>query len=163
MKNDSASERIKQLREQFGLKQGEFSDQLRMSQTHLSRIEKGKVPPSKSFLNALKGEFGINPDWIMTGEGEKLVPPEEYIVAGIKKLGIYKFCEGLTKVLKDPEFAELRSLVAVRELMTGDLDPELAAYLQYILNKWQQGDENIQGWLKIQLDSISGSGEKNNL
>lgn len=151
MKNDSISARIKQLREQFGLKQGVFSDQLRMSQTHVSRIEKGKVPPSKSFLNALKREFGINPDWIMTGEGEMFIPPEEYIIADIQKLGIHKFSEGLTKILKDPEFAELRSLMAVSEMVTGDLDPQLTIYLQYILNKWRQGDEDIRGWLRIQM------------
>jgi len=41
----------------------------------------------------------------------------------------------------------------IGEKVTGKIDPQLMTYLCYILSKWQQGDENIRGWLKIQLDS----------
>lgn len=151
MQNISVGERVKQLREHFGLKQGEFSDEIGMSQTHVSRIEKGKLEPSNSFLNALKERFGINPEWMMTGEGEMLISPEGYIAAGIKKLGVQKFSEGLIKVLKDPEFVELQSLIAVGEMVKGSLDSDLEAYLRYILNTWNQGDERERIWLMVQL------------
>ena len=63
-----------------------------------------------------------------------------------------KFGEGLARILNDPQFAELQSVVAVREMVKERLDPDLTEYLQYIVNIWRQGDEKVRGWLMIQLE-----------
>lgn len=41
--------------------------------------------------------------------------------------------------------------MALGELTQGSIDPKLRAYLHYILDKWNQGDETVRGWLMIQL------------
>jgi transcriptional regulator with XRE-family HTH domain len=144
-------ERVKKFRKHFGLTQEIFSERLGMSRGNISKIEKNMIPPSNAFLNVLKERFAGNSDWIKTGVGEMFIAPEEYITNGIKFLGVQKYGEGLAKIISDPKFPELNSLVAVGAMTKGSLDPKLATYLQYILNKWDQGDETVRGWLMIQL------------
>ena len=153
MKNATPGDRVRQLRKHVNFTQLAFSEEIGMTHGNVSKIEKNQVSPSKTFLKALKMRFSCNPDWIETGEGEMFISPEEYITDGIRYLGMRKYGEGLLKVLNNPQFTELRSMITIGENVTGKLDPELMTYLCYILTKWQQGDENIRGWLKIQLDS----------
>ena len=153
MKNTTPGDRVRQLRKHLNLTQLAFSEEIGMTHGNLSKIEKNQISMTKAFLKALKLRFFCNPDWIETGEGEMFISPEEHIADGIRYLGIQKYGEGLLKVLNDPQFAELRSMIMIGEKATGEIDPELMSYLCYILNKWQQGDEDIRGWLRIQLDS----------
>jgi len=153
MKYATPGDRVRQLRKHLNLTQHAFSEEIGMTPGNLSKIEKNQIAMTKAFLKALKLRFSCNPHWIETGKGEMFISPEEYIADGIKYLGIPKYGEGLLKVLNDPQFAELRSMIMIGEKATGEIDPELMSYLCYILNKWQQGDEDIRGWLKIQLDS----------
>ncbi len=155
MNNLTPGDRVRQLRKHFKLTQEVFSEAIGMTAGNVSKIEKNEVSPTNSFLNAIKIRFSCNPNWIKTGEGEMFITPEEYIADGIKFLGVQKYGQGLLKILKNPQFAELQSVVMVKEMITGDLDPQLIDYLQFILTKWRQGDENIRGWLKIQVDNVS--------
>jgi transcriptional regulator with XRE-family HTH domain len=153
-------DRVKQFRKHFKLTQKAFSQEIGMTRGNITKLENNIIPPSKAFLKAVKERFAGNPDWIKTGEGEMFIGPEEYIANGIKFLGVQKYGEGLTKILKDPQFTELQSMVAVGEMVKDKLDPDLAAYFQSILNRWQQGDENIRGWLKVQMESVSKGKEE---
>lgn len=153
MKYATPGDRVRQLRKHLNLTQSAFSEEIGMTPGNLSKIEKNQISMSKAFLKALKLRFFCNPDWIETGEGEMFISPEEHIADGIRYLGIQKYGEGLLKVLNDPQFAELRSMITIGEKATGKIDPELMSYLCYILNKWQQGDEDIRGWLRVQLNS----------
>ncbi len=152
MDNGSIGQRVIRLREYFGIKkQGTLSEEIRMSQANVSRVEGNVQVPSNAFLHALKERFAANPHWIMTGEGEMFISPEEFISNGIELLGAKKIGEGFLKLLNDPQYKELQSVMAVGEMTKGNIDPKLAAYLQYILDKWHQGDESVRGWLMIQL------------
>jgi transcriptional regulator with XRE-family HTH domain len=162
MNENSPRERIIQFRNFLGQSQEEFSKEFGMSQSNISKIESGLVEVSDTLLYALMGRFAANPEWFKTGEGEMFLSSKEYLCNGIVSLGAEKIGEGLVEILKDPAYGELKSLIAVGEMVKEKLDPDLAAYLQYILNKWQQGDENIRGWLKIQLDSVSKGKRKVN-
>ena len=152
MENDSIGQRVIRLRLHFGIKkQGILSAEIRMSQANVSRVEGDIQPPSNAVLNALKERFAANPHWILTGEGEMFISPEEYITKGIELLGARKIGEGFLKLLNNPKYKEIQSVIAVGEMAKGSIDPKLVAYLQYILDKWHQGDETVRGWLMIQL------------
>ena len=155
MHKDSIGQRIQKVREHFNLSRKEFIQVVKVNLSTISRIEADKQKPSDIFLDALMAQFLVNPDWVRTGEGNMLISSQEYITKGITVLGVEKFGEGLATIIKNPKFEELSSLLAINDMVAENLDPQLATYLQYILNKWQQGDENIKGWLKIQLDSLS--------
>jgi transcriptional regulator with XRE-family HTH domain len=144
-------DRVEQFRKHFKLTQTAFGQELGMKRGNITKIENNKIPPSKTFLKAVKERFAGNPEWIKTGEGEMFIAPEEYIAEGISFLGLQRYGQGLVKILYNPQFAELKSIVAVGEMSKESIDPKLEAYLQYILDKWNQGDETVRGWLMIQL------------
>ena len=100
MDNESIGQRVIRLRKHFGIKkQGTLSEELRMSQANVSRVEGDVQIPSNAFLHALKERFAANPHWIMTGEGEMFISPEEFISNGIELLGAKKIGEGFLKLL----------------------------------------------------------------
>ena len=143
--------RIQHFREHFGLKQGEFSREIKMSQTTVSRVESGEKQPSKAFLNAMEVRYGINPDWVITGKGSMLLKAENYIIKGIELFGEIEMGEGLVKILENPRFAKLHLSLKAGDLVESDIDDELAAYLLYIIKNWGEG-ERKQHWVMGQLE-----------
>ena len=51
----------------FDLTQEEFARQLGISQSQLSKYERGLVPPGADVLIQLKKKFGVSIDWLLTG------------------------------------------------------------------------------------------------
>jgi len=51
--------RIVKIQQKLGLKQGEFSKEINISQTTISRVESGERKPSKALLNAMKMRYSI--------------------------------------------------------------------------------------------------------
>ena len=150
MTKESLNSRIRFIRDYLKRNQIDFSAEIGMSQSEYSKIELGKVKPSRTVLYAMMAQFAINPDWITTGEGEMFLSAEEYLNNGIRLLGKEKIAQQLIKLCNDPQFLELQEMMAVGN-GKGDLDPKLEAYLQYIIKKWRQGDQAVQSWLLIQL------------
>ncbi|NLY90467.1 MAG: helix-turn-helix transcriptional regulator [Firmicutes bacterium] len=143
--------RIQQFREKLGLNQGEFSREIKISQTTVSRVESGEKKPSKAFLNAMMVRYAVNPNWILTGEGAMFTRAEDYILKGLELFGEKEMSVALTKILKNPQFAKFRLLLEAGELVSDDIDEELAAYLLYIIKNWREG-ERKQHWVMGQLE-----------
>ncbi len=59
--------RVREIRG-FDLKQTEFAEILGVSQTQLSKYERGKSAPTPEILLKLKSFSGRTIDWILTGE-----------------------------------------------------------------------------------------------
>ncbi len=144
-------ERVKFFREHLGLSQKAFGMAFDMSRGNISKIETGEIGLSNSCLFGMMYSYSANPEWIKTGEGEMFISAKEYFINGVKLLGTKQVGEGFVELFKDPQFAELQSIVALGEMTKGSIDPKLQAYLHYILDKWNQGDETVRGWLMIQL------------
>lgn len=60
--------RIRTVRNTQGLTQAQFSRSLRISQSHLSGIEKGHYQPSGPVLLLISILFGVKEDWLINGE-----------------------------------------------------------------------------------------------
>jgi transcriptional regulator with XRE-family HTH domain len=58
--------RIRQVRGDEG--QEVFAPRLGITQSQLSKVERGVLPPSIEVLLRLKKEFGKSVDWILTGD-----------------------------------------------------------------------------------------------
>lgn len=63
-------ERIRDARKSSKKTQKEFAQALDMSENYIWQIEKGQRDPSERTLNDICRIFGINPDWLHTGEGD---------------------------------------------------------------------------------------------
>lgn len=63
-------ERIKILRNYLGLTQQKFAEKLGLKRQTIAAYEIGNIEPSDSTLLLICKEFGVNEDWLRTGEGE---------------------------------------------------------------------------------------------
>lgn len=63
------NERFKEVRKALGLTQSEFGKSLGISNTAISKIEKGENNISESNIISICREFGVNEEWLRTGVG----------------------------------------------------------------------------------------------
>lgn len=67
--------RFKQFRHSIGMTQGGLAKALGYSSGHvIKKIENGNADPSAHMIQTLKKEYGLNPIWLTTGEGDMFIP-----------------------------------------------------------------------------------------
>jgi transcriptional regulator with XRE-family HTH domain len=152
MQEESIGDRIRKLREYFGLERKDFAEKIGKTEPTISRAERNKNNPSEGFLWALMTSFSANPDWIMTGEGKMFLTAEDYLEKGIEIFGERKMSEGLIKVFKNPRFTKFHSLVKAGDLEDSSIDLEVMRYLYHVIEIWDHGDEKMRHWLEKQLE-----------
>lgn len=64
------NERIKQIRKKMELTQQEFADKLGIARNNIAGYETNKRCPSDAVVSLICTKFGVNEDWLRTGEGE---------------------------------------------------------------------------------------------
>jgi transcriptional regulator with XRE-family HTH domain len=62
--------RLRELRG-FDLTQKEFAQELGVSQSQLSKYERGVAAPPADILFFVKKRFRVSVDWLLTGEGQR--------------------------------------------------------------------------------------------
>lgn len=65
----TTGDRIRIVREIFGLNQVEFAKRLCVTNAHISKLEKRDVKPSGALMKLICMEFRISADWLEKGEG----------------------------------------------------------------------------------------------
>lgn len=66
-------ERIKQLRKSLGLTQKEFGERIGVKPNTIGTYEIGRNEPIDAVVSLICREFGVNENWIRTGDGEMFV------------------------------------------------------------------------------------------
>lgn len=84
------NERIKKIRKELHLTQDDLANKLNVSKNFIWMIEKGDRLPSDRTVKDLCREFGINENWLRTGEGQMIEPLDRNteiarLVANMKK------------------------------------------------------------------------------
>lgn len=145
MSDTSISIRIRNVRKLLKLNQTEFSEELGITQTSVSQIEREKNGISYDVFKALVNKMGVNPYWLMNGTGSIFSPIAGYsedrmlgkggaISAEIGKQGNYELPiidESLTHVL-----------------IKGQKDASSLALLPHIIVPWK--DSRVEGLMAIQ-------------
>ena len=67
------NERLKELRKKLGLTQQEFADRLKIKRGAIANYEIGRNVPIDAVLSLISREFGVNLEWLRTGDGEMFV------------------------------------------------------------------------------------------
>jgi len=70
-------ERIKKLRKTLNLNQTEFGEKIGAKQTTVAGWEARGRKPSEAIICSICREFGVNENWLRTGDGEMFQPPRE--------------------------------------------------------------------------------------
>ena len=66
----TTGERIRMVRKQQNMTQGDFAKEIAVSTTTVCQLEIGKYNISRSTKHILCTRFHVNPEWLDTGEGE---------------------------------------------------------------------------------------------
>lgn len=99
--------RINQVIEAIGIKKVKFAERLKIDQSYVTQLTRGKRNPSDRLLADICREFNVSEAWLRTGEGEMFVrreqPPLEALL--VKLLGEQNVTEGDRVLMKN--FLEL--------------------------------------------------------
>ena len=87
--------RIRKTREKLHLSQDEFAQQMGCCKSSVINYESGKRVPGAGFLIDLVKNFGINPDWLLTGNGEIAAPLSSLNLKEKKDLDLQHMLEHL--------------------------------------------------------------------
>ena len=68
------NERVKELRKALSLSQDEFGKRLGLTRGAITNIELNKTEPKPLLIDLICREFGVNEEWLRTGEGEMFIP-----------------------------------------------------------------------------------------
>ena len=64
------NERIKKIRQELSLSQGEFAEKINLARNSISRIENGSRNPSERTIADICSAFKVNYTWLKDGEGD---------------------------------------------------------------------------------------------
>ena len=68
------NERLKELRTTLGITLEEFGKRIGITRSAVGHLEKGSRNLTEQTLKSICREFGVNEEWLRTGEGEMFVP-----------------------------------------------------------------------------------------
>jgi transcriptional regulator with XRE-family HTH domain len=135
---EKIGDRIRKVRKAFHLTQKEFGERLNISNSHIYGIELNNDIPSDSLVKLICMEFGVNKEWLVSGEGEMLLQKDlEMNNDNTKTLN--EVILRLTKILTSTtspykHFYIVDSVRELTELLScNNVDPEFEqAYLESI-------------------------------
>lgn len=73
-------DRIREVREHFGLSMEKFGSRIGIGKASISLLESGKNNPSVQTVSLICREFGVNEHWLRTGEGEMFEQTRETVL-----------------------------------------------------------------------------------
>ena len=73
-------DRIREVREHFGLSMEKFGSRIGIGKASISLLESGKNNPSIQTIALICREFGVNEQWLRTGDGEMFEQTRETVL-----------------------------------------------------------------------------------
>ncbi|MDR2884125.1 MAG: helix-turn-helix domain-containing protein [Deferribacteraceae bacterium] len=136
----SNNERIKYIRHLIGFSQRAFADKLGLTQNKLARIEGEKIAPQLSILNNISIMYGVNIDWLKSGEG------------AIFKDGSNLYKKGVSALSYNPSLLE-SVVIAVDELLHSEVPQRKARIITYYYEHYRQSTISDYPTIKAEIAS----------
>ena len=73
-------ERIKAVRQALGLSQAKIGDKVGFSKQSIAQMELAQISVSERYVKLLAAMFGVNEQWLRTGEGEMFTDRKEQMM-----------------------------------------------------------------------------------
>lgn len=115
-------ERVKLIRrsEKINLTLEKFGEKIGIKKSAVSKIEKGENSLTDSNIKAICREFGVNEEWLRTGDGEmfKSLPEEDEVAAYVSELledANSPLCSVIVDIMKTFQELTPESQEALRE------------------------------------------------
>lgn len=145
------SERLFKLRKNLNLKQSQFAEPLGIDRSYVAALEKGSRQPSETLIKFISLQYGVPVTWLKTGEGEMFISPEEAIRNQMARFGKQAIIEAFTGFMKEHDLAVVNSRPGSHHTGVGTGDPTFDHMISTIYDLWAAADEDMKGWIKIQL------------
>lgn len=71
------------LRKALNMTQASFAERISVTPTAVSKIESGQNKASDQTITLIVREFGVNEEWLRTGEGEMFTPTDDSMISVI--------------------------------------------------------------------------------
>lgn len=81
----SINDRVREVRNALNLTQKEFGQKVTLAQTYLSQIEKGDRDVTEKIQKLICLQFGVNEEWLQTGNGEMFVGDDNALLSQLAK------------------------------------------------------------------------------
>lgn len=107
----SLSDRIHIMISESGLTQKRFAESINVTESHISKLIKGKTGLSKSTAALIEERYGYNVDWIMNGNEPKIKEEED---VETKRLNLIQ-----QKIISDIKQMDENELIAVKSFIQG--------------------------------------------
>ena len=79
-------ERIKKIRKAQGLTLEKFGQNLGVTKTAISRLEKGERGCTEQMIKLICNEYNVNEEWLRNGTGEMFNEPEDEIASILSEI-----------------------------------------------------------------------------
>lgn len=141
--------RIQEIRKTLNLTQAEFAEKLRISQAHVSKIEKDQISPSELLLSYICCNFHVSRKWLDTGQGEMFISPERILKNQMARFGEQAFLNAISNILDERGL----TVTAARSAHRADTgDPVLDRMVNTLYDLWAVGDEKLKHWAEVQFN-----------
>jgi transcriptional regulator with XRE-family HTH domain len=86
---DIMNERIKRIRQNYGLSQQQFADKLHVSRNYIAQLEMkdSNKEPSSRLVADICRVFNVNENWMRTGEGDMDAPTDDTFASVCAEIG----------------------------------------------------------------------------
>lgn len=135
--------RIEEIRRDVGLSQEAFGERLNVSMNYVWMIENGKRIPSERLIKSICREFGVNEEWLRTGEGEMLSPSEEFDLAEYAK----------SKGATDLELRIVKAYFALPEDVRRAVMQSLSKTFRDAFPEPAAEPRNVHDWTRAEMDA----------
>jgi len=107
--------RIGEVRKALDLTQQEFAEKLKVSQTHVSALERDSRTIQDRFIKMICFTYGVNEKWLKTGKGEMFEKDQDFkleeVISNFKKLD---------DLLQDYVLKQIRLALEYQEKVTAE-------------------------------------------
>ena len=139
-------DRIRLIRLAKGMNQVEFAREVDMTASAISQLESGIREMTENTRQNLCSRLQLNPTWLMTGEGEiDLVPeePDELMQEVAKILSanpsLHRALKALTGMYSAEDWKRLNSMIGERFLVTSSSGPDFVTIAFTLGKRGEQG------------------------
>lgn len=103
-------DRIKKVRQFYGLTQAEFGKKIGVKGNTVTNYENGLRSPSEAVVRAISREFGVSLDWLKEGTGDMMIP-----VSRNDEISLFA-----ADIIRDPDDSFRKRLVEVLAQLNAD-------------------------------------------
>ena len=154
--------RIKKVRRELELTQTEFASRLGLTQNTVTRYETGDRNPSTAVLSLIVKAYGVNEEWLRTGEGEMFIAaPSGVLNALAQEYGLrqkdYVLIEKLVKMSQAERDGIFRFMQDVVDGARGcGADPDAPVFPGGTVPPQEMSPEQLHAELDRQLSDQEG-------